>query len=333
MWNVSQIWRRIPAALLDAGLDLGGECAGRMGSRHNRGDASVRWLELRNKITAYRLFEGRSRSSPLGRFEISRLDPYCRLFAAEGYGYRNALSGVLRRELLDELSPIAIHAGAGLRFAEDALASINAGRLQSDVLAEFSAMCRRDACEGFSGIMEEALGLLARTLYPHLMERLDESLGNMDAGSLAHFWHGAGRGIYFALGNIVPFRAVPWMGVGMCLAEPKHETGKRNALSGFCFALTLVNLRQPEVLEAFFKHHAAEAANGVDGIQAALAVWTLSGAASESNETLAPRRRLARMERIHSPVLWPCSVAGEDRRRPERLFSARVTEGGLAQSH
>lgn len=110
----------------------------------------------------------------------------------------------------------------------------------------------------------------------------------------------------------------------MCLTEPKHETGKRNALSGFCFALTLVNLRQPEVLEAFFKHHPVEAANSVDGIQAAIAVWTLSGAGSERTETLATQRRLAQMERVHSPLLWPCGVAGEDRRRPERLFSARI---------
>ncbi len=323
--NFSNSWRWTRGGLLDAGLDLARRCAGFLGSLRERGDARARWIELPNKIAAYRLFQGRDRAGHSMRQEtICRLDPYSRLFAAEGYAYRNARPGALLPELLPELSPIAIHAGAGLRLAEQALENIDAGRCESEVLAEFSAVCRRDAFEGFGGIVEEALGLVARTLYPHLMKRLDERLRIMNAEFWARFWHGAGRGIYFAPSNILPFRAVPWRGVAMCSREPPHETGKRNSLSGFCFALTLVNLRQPEVLEAFFKHHAAQAPNCIEGAQAAMAVWTLSGRGSEATEGLAAHCPSAHKARVLWPMLWPCGVAGEDGLRPERLFSARL---------
>jgi hypothetical protein len=327
----AQFDRRLtPAGLLDAGLDLGRRWAGFMGGLRERGDARIRWFELRNKIAAYRLFQGRDLA---GEAAISRLDPYSRLFAAEGDGYRNVRTGALMPEMPPDLSPIATHAGAGLRLAEQALESIDAGNCESEVLAEFSVVCRRDAFEGFGGILEEALGLVARTLYPHLMERLDERLRMMNAGFWARFWHGAGRGIYFAPSNIPPFRAVPWSGVAMCLREPPHETGRRNALSGFCFALTLVNLRQPEILEAFFKHHAARAANCIDGAQAAMAVWTLSGVSSEATEWLAPYHPSARTARVLWPLLWPCGVADEDRRRPERFFSERGSQLDIYLAH
>lgn len=318
------------AGILDAGLDLARRWAGFMGGLRERGDARIRWFELRNKIVAYRLFQGRDLA---GEAAICGLDPYSRLFAAEGNSYRKVRLGALMPEMPPDLSPIAIHAGAGLRFAEQALESIDAGKCENEVLDEFSTVCRRGAFEGFGGILEEALGLVARTLYPHLMERLDERLRMMNAGFWARFWHGAGRGIYFAPSNIPPFRAVPWSGVAMCLGEPPHETGRRNALSGFCFALMMVNLRQPEILEAFFKHHPALAANCIDGARAAMAVWTLSGGGGEATEWFAAYRPSAHTARVLWPLLWPCGVADEDRRRPERFFSERGSQLDIYMTH
>jgi hypothetical protein len=319
--------------LLDTGLDLARRGAGFLGSLRERGDARLRWLELRNKIAAYRLFQGRDRAGQgMGLESICRLDPYSRLFAAEGYSYRHARPGALTPGLLPGLSPIAIHAGAGLRLAERALEKIDAGRCEGEVLEEFSAACGRDASAGFGGILEEALGLAARTLYPHLMERLDERLRTMNTGFWARFWHGTGRGIYFAPSNFPPFRSVPWRGVGMCRREPPHETGKRNALSGFCFALTLVNLRQPEVLEALFKHHSAQIADGVDGVQAAMAVWTLSGGDSEdAGQRLAAHHPDEHRTSLLWPLLSACGATGEDSRQPELLFSSRRSTGSQYQ--
>jgi hypothetical protein len=319
----SSCWTR--AGLLDAGLDLVRQCSGLMGRLRKSSDARARWLELRNKIAAYRLFSACARAGhEMGKAPIDELTSYSRFFAEEGHAYRNARAGMLPPDMPPEFSPIATHAGAGLWLAEQALEIIEAGSCEDEILGEFAAICRRAAFEGFAGIMEEALGLVARTLYPHLMERLDQRLGAMNAECLGRFWHGAGRGIYFAPCNIPPFRAAPWSGIGMCLREPPQEAGKHHALSGFCFALTLVNLQHPEVLEAFFKHHARHTADCVDGLQAAIAVWTLSGGESEGTDWLAPHCPSPHRARLFLARLWPCEVVAEDRRRPERLFSARL---------
>jgi hypothetical protein len=257
----------------------------------------MRWIELRNKIAAYRLFEGREWAGHDAEPEaIGRLDPYRRLFAAEGYGYRQARRGLLAPELAPWLSPIAIHAGAGVWRAERALESIAAGRWEREIIAEYAAECGRDAWEGYDGIVQEALGLAARTLYPHLIPMLDLRLRATSEVFWERFWHGVGRGIYFAPSNVSPFRAAPWMGVRTCAAEPPHATGRRNAISGFCFALTLVNLRHPEILKSFLEHHAVQDADGSDGVEAALAVWALTESGGISDP------------------------------RPERLFSTRQRE-------
>ena len=70
---------------LCAGLDATGRCAEFLGSRMRDSESRLRWLELRNKIAAYRLFQGRG--------SIRELDPYQRIFAAEGFSYRRALQG------------------------------------------------------------------------------------------------------------------------------------------------------------------------------------------------------------------------------------------------
>lgn len=298
--HLSNLARRPPGGLTDAGFELTRRCAGLVAGVRGRGDGRARWLELRNKLAAYRLFRGnfaRGRDTELEA--IRRLDPHPRVFASEGYAYRNLARLSAAQSLPPWLSPVAVHAGVGLRLAEGALRRIDAGECEGRVLEEFHAACGRDASEGFGGIVEEVLGFVARTLYPRLTRRLDERLRGIDEDFRARFWHGAGRGIYFTPGNALPLRAAPWRGVLLCSSEPPDETGRRNALSGFCFALALVNLRQAEVPDAFFRHHPAQAAACLDGSKSAAAVWALSGGA--------------------------CEVACEDRRRPERLFSARDT--------
>jgi hypothetical protein len=299
--------RRPSAGLLGAGLELTRRCAGLVAGLRERGDGRARWLELRNKVAAYKLFQGHYRDGGAGPEALLGLDPYARLFAAEGYAYRNVARAASASELPPWLSRIAVHAGVGLRLAESALKRIDAGEREGHVLDEFSAACGRDSLEGFGGIVEEALGFAARTLRPRLVGRLDERLRATDARWRARFWHGAGRGIYFTLGNLLPSRAAPWGGVRLCSSEPPDEASRRNALSGFCFALTLVNLRQAEVRDAFFKHHAARRDDCSDGARAALSVWALSGGEGETGETR--------------------EVEDEDRRRPERLFSARAARG------
>jgi hypothetical protein len=263
----------------------------------------------------------------MDRKAILGLDVYRRLFAAEGWSHRNFRLGMAAQELsLPSFSSVSVHAGAGLRLAEPTLAKIDAGGSEEIALTEFLASCRRVAVEGCAGIIEEELGLLARTVYPHLMERIDARLQTIDETVRDRFWHGVGRGIYFAPSNLPPFRAAPWRGLNMCLHEPRHEAGKRNAISGFCFALTMVNLQQPEVLDSLFKHHGSHAAHCVNGIKAAIAVWDVSEGAPDTLERIAEYRPASPTARVLWPLLWPGRAEAEDHRRPERLFSAQQSE-------
>jgi len=316
---------RIPAGLLDAVLACARKAANLACSRSKQADARAAWLDLRNKIAAFRLFQGRDEAGrPMDRKAILELDVYRRLFAAEGWSHRNSRRGMVAHELsLPSFSPVSVHAGAGLQLAEPALAKIGAGGSEEIALTEFLASCRRDAVEGCAGIMEEELGLLARTLYPHLMERIDARLQTIDETVLNRFWHGVGRGIYFLPSNLPPFRSAPWRGVNMCLNEPRHEAGKRNAISGFCFALTMVNLQQPEVLDSLFKHHGSHTADCVDGIKAAIAVWNVSGGDPDTLERIAEYRPASPTARVLWPLLWPGRAEAENHCKPERLFSAQ----------
>lgn len=315
----------IHSGLLDKGLDSARRFAEFAGTRSKHRDTRAVWLELSNKITAFRLFQGHGPDGrPPNSNAVTGFDVYRRLFAAEGWSYRNARPGMAVGELsLPAFSPVSVHAGVGLRLAEPALARIHAGESKEVVLTEFLSACRRDAVEGCAGIMEEELGLLARTLYPHLMAGIDAQLENMDETARDRFWHGAGRGIYFAPGNLPPFRSAPWRGLGMCASEPRHEAGRRNAISGFCFALAMVNLLRPEILDLLFEHHSAQAFSCMNGIRAVIAVWHISGGDRQTLQRIADYEPATYTARVLWPLLWPGSAEDEDHRRPERMFSVR----------
>jgi hypothetical protein len=308
------------ADLLDTVLALSQRAAGSLGNRREGSAGRMRWLELQNKISAYRLFERRDFAGSCMEEDMIRgLDPRARLFAAEGYSYRRARSGASARDLPADFCPIATHAGAGLWLAEEALMKIHAGASECDALAEFAAECQRNAFDGFSGIMEEALGLVARTLYPHLIKRLDKHIRAMSVRFWERFWHGAGRGIYFAPSNILRRGKVRWRGVAMCSNEAPDEIAIQNALSGFCFALTLVNIQHPEIRTALIENYPPRADECADGVLSALTVWALSGGDPETLEPVAAFDESASGARTRRTA----NLADEERDQPERLFSLR----------
>lgn len=62
----------------------------------------------------------------------------------------------------------------------------------------------------------------------------------------------------------------------MCLQEPPHEAGRRNAVAGYIWALTLVNIRNPEIVAEFLNRKAAhlhEPQAFVNGLCSALIIW------------------------------------------------------------
>ncbi len=262
-------------------------------------DGQIAWRELQNKLQSFYLFEhvdsvlsisGRAEPSlPELLDRASRLGPFFSVWATEGLGHYYSdwhlshgslpdqlLSGP-RAPYLPPASLIPLHAGLGLSFVESLLRATDKGQLDAAaVVSTLIQFCHNNVQRGFQGEVWEALGLAARNLYPHLVAAIDLLLSRIDSALQAYFWHGVGRAIYFAPTNFLPFRNAPWKAVQMCLVEPSHSLGKRNALAGFSWALTLVNLRNPEVMATFLKHHWKDIVHSdafANGVCSAIVVW------------------------------------------------------------
>jgi hypothetical protein len=261
-----------------------------------RPDTHVAWQELQNKLQVFSLFEQLDSKVNLGLEEsnslldlverASTLDRYRAVWVTEGLGHCHSdlqlSSGAIPVGMLtnNSVSPlpasslIPLHAGMGLSLAEQLLPLMEKNVGSS--LNTFEDRCRRNCRKGYFGAAYEALGFAARNLYPHLVRPIDRALAHHNPKLQAFFWHGVGRAIYFSPTNFLPWRAAPWQGLRASLREPPHILGQRNAVSGFCWALTLVNIEHPAVMGMFLEHHmlhiSSDNACG-NGIRSALIVW------------------------------------------------------------
>jgi hypothetical protein len=55
--------------------------------------------------------------------------------------------------------------------------------------------------------------------------------------------------------NMLPSVNAPWRVITRLDQEVPNEGARKNALAGISWAITVVNMRQPVVLEAFLRHH------------------------------------------------------------------------------
>lgn len=238
------------------------------------------WQELQNKLTAFNLFThvdsvldlpGDS-EAPLAVLlqKTLALDFYSRVWATEGIGYyyaeRQLANQETPRHLLSEKatrgvqreSLIALHTGLGLALANGLLAKIERGKSIADVkiaLQNHLELCQANTRAGYTEAAYEALGLVAGNLYPHLLPVLDQELGSLDENLTAYFWHGIGRGLYFTPSDAFTVCNSSWRGALLTQSEPPNESGRLNALAGWAWALTLVNIRHPEIVAAFIQQN------------------------------------------------------------------------------
>lgn len=288
-------------ALLGTGLALGRVAAGAMEAVLPRGGDRLAWQELGNKLDAFRWFQEGRTGAPAA---AGRVDPFVQLWLTEGAGYRRAEAapeGARPRPVEapggrpGELLPL--HTGLGLSLASRALAGVPAARPEAlgSALDRFLAAARAVATPGWEGAVAEALGLVVRTLHPHRLHAVDGELARRGGPLRELFWHGVGRGIYFAPTQTMPARGPARRGLEKALAEPPDGLGRSGAVAGLAWALTLVNLRSPEVVAGFLARHAgAGAPDGAleHGVCAALLVWTAAvgrGPALEAFLEHAPR--------------------------------------------
>jgi hypothetical protein len=264
-------------------------------------DTRMAWQEFQNKLQAFDLFEHVDVTLNLrSRFAVSlpalvekaeELGPYLAVWAWEGLGRYYAEThwesqGTPQRLLtadhvrtLPLRSLIPLHTGMGISLADHLLATLTPQSPASEIdttLRQFIALCEDNSRAGYTGAVLEALGLVTRLRYPQIIRIIDEGLSAIAPDVLGYFWHGVGRGLYFLPINALPCSSSTWRAVGMAHEEPPHTLGRLNALGGLAWAVTLVNIRHPAILEAFLRQY-DEAMVGNDafstGVSTALMIW------------------------------------------------------------
>jgi hypothetical protein len=237
--------------------------------------------ELQGKLVAYYLVRLRAQPrAARGKHDLAslvaetyRLDPRHTAFLLERLCYdfvkglrrsgragRAARSEEIPRHLLDgseaaralpEQSLILLHAGLGMALTEILLLPLPPGSPASAFAAaldSFAAQVEANARPEFAAVAFEALGLMVRRFIPHIHAPVEACLWARDAPLAAYYWHGAGRAIYFLPGLFLPFPGTARRGLEICRREPLQPHHRLDALAGFSFASTMINLRHPELV-------------------------------------------------------------------------------------
>lgn len=199
------------------------------------------------------------------------LGPFPALWAVEGLGHYYGETFYERqlepKDLLTspevasipEKSLTMLHAGIGLSFAKHCLEKVGPKSPPEEIrsaVARFVELCRGSSRPGYTGAAIESLGLVSRFVHGPKMVRLVEgALSEIDPELVGYLWHGVGRALYFSPPNFLPGVRSPWRAVAMSRSESGHEPAQMNMLAGLAWAIMLVNMRNPEVMEAYLKHH------------------------------------------------------------------------------
>ena len=286
-------------------------------------------LELSNKLQAYKAYQsverlpGMASDIPLEtRVEqAAGLTPYRRLWVMEGLGFAHAERAWKTfsppQELLRDIALstsvalIPLHTGMGLSLAMRTFKAVDTrgtDEALTTALEGFRALCERNAAPDCSPMAFEALGLVIRTLHPHLLRRVDRMLAAIDPELVDFYWHGVGRALYFLPLHLLPGLSPTRRALEKARREPPHETGRRNALAGLAWAITLVNFRHPEVLQSLLDDHLDaiyDQAAFANGVSAATRLWYQTNGRETHLENL-----LTTGSDCLTPELWRRLVTG-----------------------
>jgi hypothetical protein len=287
-------------------------------------ESRIAWQELRNKLEAFERFRAAACEPGPGigpaLRRASAMPAYERLWTLEGLGH--ALGGAAWREprgLLRSGVPAAaalpLHTGAGLAFAERAVEAEEEG-LTEELLERFAALCEAAAAPGSADALFEALGLAARTLRPDRIPAFDRALRRMGEERRSLFWHGLGRGLYFLPTNALPWGDPAGRALPKALSEPPDALSRHQAVGGLSWALVLVNLRNPEVVEAFLRSPGCpgpyEGAFAHGAAMAALVWAAVIGPDATLDRFLRHRPRAAWARTWQRLVAEPCAQAVQE---------------------
>lgn len=241
------------------------------------------WQELRNNYEVFNLVKNVSKllhiPSDDRQFELRRLvedayalGAYPDLWAVEGLGHVYAMTFWRRggpiRGILTDVSPEVLparsltmmHAGIGLAFAQELMNTITpfdpADKIRR-VLQHFVTLVDDNSRAGYEGAAYESLGLVTRFWHSQMVGVVESHLREFAPHTVEYFWHGVGRSLYFLPLYFVPGLLSPWLAVER---EAPHELALLNMTAGLAWATTIVNVRQPEIMENFLRMQGERAA-------------------------------------------------------------------------
>lgn len=210
---------------------------------------------------------------------VERLGDHSRwgaLWRLEALGYRYAGHEQRRgADLADLLAPSRVgalpatalpllHAGAGLALFHRRLAALAADEPAMPTVARTVALCRSFSHPGLAPAALEVLGLAVRYFHPRRVTEVAAGLEPFGDELGGYFWHGVGRCLYFLPGHLGRFD-----GPGAALARLPEEVPpgvpRKHALAGLVWAVVLVNMRRPQVLEAMLRRHGRTQGRPADG--------------------------------------------------------------------
>jgi hypothetical protein len=207
-----------------------------------------------------------------------------------------------------------------------ALRSMRAGAPPGDSLRELAGVCRELAPPGLAGVAFEGLGLVARLRRAKAVPLFARVLAEMDGDLEAYFWHGVGRGLFFILGDAFPSGSPSGRALERALREPPPGLGRANALAGLAWAMSLICLPHPEILDLFLRRHAsriaeAEAGGPIrQGVATAALMWCRS-----SGENGLLERFLAYPS--EAPERWEAWIRRPCEQALDELFPALMRDG------
>lgn len=232
-------------------------------------------MELRNKLEIFTQVRNLSNVLHLPTNELLplsdlvskayTLSPFLALWAVEGLGeyyttLYTKLAGHFPQKLLWEenaqvpaKSLLMLHAGLGLSFADNLLGTVSPSAPRQEihnVVQTFVTLCKENSRQGYLGAAIESLGLVTRTFYPTMPNLIHDELEEIAPELLGFFWHGYGRALYFGPAYFLPVLRSAWGGIDSEISGLRDEL---SAAAGLAWALTLVNMRQPEIEEGVLK--------------------------------------------------------------------------------
>jgi len=238
------------------------------------GTAQLAWQELRNKFEIVSLVQ--NINSTLGIRENAfvplpvlvekcySLSPFQALWAVEGIGqyytesywkFYGPPQGLLlaTNAPVPEKSLLMLHAGMGKFFANYLLGIGTLTLTPQSPASQFRAVVERfvtlaqaNTRPGCLGPVIESLGLVTRDFYPEMVGSVHQQLLCVAPELNGYFWHGVGRALYFSRRYLLPALSTVWAGID---SEVRGCPDRLNAMAGLAWAVVLLNMRQPQILE------------------------------------------------------------------------------------